>query len=53
MVNYTNADNRWSGNQFVTYDLGFVEDDLALDAVSFSIGYTYSIYSPKKLKEFR
>lgn len=51
--NYINEDNRWNGNQFLTYDLGFVEDDLSLDMLSFSIGYTYSIYSPKKLKEFR
>lgn len=51
--NYINEDNRWNGNQFLTYDLGFVEDDLALDMLSFSIGYTYSVYSPKKLKEFR
>ncbi len=53
LVNYINSDNRWNGNQFLTYDLGFVEDDLALDLLSFSLGYTYSVYSPKKLKEFR
>ena len=51
--NYINEDNRWSGNQFLIYDLGFVEDDLSLDMLSLSIGYTYSVYSPKKLKEFR
>ncbi|MFY0690258.1 MAG: hypothetical protein JXQ90_23995 [Cyclobacteriaceae bacterium] len=53
MSNYINEDNRWNGNQFLTYDLGFVEDDLALDVLSFSIGYTYSVYSPQKLKAFR
>ena len=51
--NYINEDNRWNGNQAIAYDLAFVEDDLSLDMLSFSIGYTYSIYSPKKLKEFR
>jgi hypothetical protein len=51
--NYINEENRWNANQLFTYDLGFVEDDLALDMLSFSIGYTYSVYSPKKLKEFR
>ncbi len=53
MFNYINSKNRWNANQFLTYDLGYVEDDLALDMISFSIGYTYSVYSPKKLKEFR
>ena len=57
MFNYINPDNRWNGgnsnNSVQTGDLAFVEDDLALDFVSFSIGYTHSIYSPKKLKEYR
>ena len=51
--NYINEDNRWNGNQAIVYDLAFVEDDVALDMLSFSIGFTYSVYSPKKLKEFR
>ncbi len=53
MFNYINENKRWNGNQFLTYDLAFVEDDLALDMISFSVGFTYSVYSPKKLKEFR
>ncbi len=53
LFNYINSDNRVNGNQFSTYDLGFVEDDLALDMLSLSVGFTYSVYSPKKLKEFR
>jgi hypothetical protein len=51
--NYINEENRWNGNPAITSDLAFVEDDLSLDMLSFSIGYTYSVYSPKKLKEFR
>lgn len=53
LFNYINPTNRWNGNQYLTYDLAFVEDDLALDMISFSIGYTYSVYSPKKLKQYR
>lgn len=53
LFNYINEENRWSGVPLFTSDLGFVEDDVALDMLSFSIGYTYSVYSPKKLKEFR
>ena len=53
LFNYINADARWNGNQPLTYDLGYVEDDLALDVISISLGYTYSVYSPKKLKSFR
>lgn len=54
MVNYINPDNRWNGGaggtSVLVGDLNYVEDDLALDFVSFSIGYTHSIYSPKKIK---
>lgn len=57
MLNYINPENRWNGgsgdNSLQAGDLAFVEDDLALDFITFSIGYTHSIYSPKKLKEYR
>ncbi len=53
LLNYINPHNRWSNNPLSTYDLAFVEDDFSLDMLSFSFGYTYSIYNPQKLKEFR
>ena len=53
LLNYINPDNRWSNNPLSTYDLAFVEDDFSLDMLSFSLGYTYSIYNPQKLKQFR
>ena len=53
LLNYINPNNRWSNNPLSTYDLAFVEDDLSLDMLSFSFGYTYSIYNPQKLKEFK
>ena len=53
LLNYINPNNRWSNNPLSTYDLAFVEDDLSLDMLSFSFGYTHSIYNPQKLKEFK
>ncbi len=48
---YNNPDNRWNNNQNSTFDLGYVQDDIKLNLFSFSVGYTHSIYSPKKLIE--
>lgn len=53
LLNYINPNNRWSNNPLSTYDLAFIEDDFSLDMLSFSFGYTYSIYNPQKLKEFK
>ena len=53
LYNYINAENRWSQNPLSSYDLAFVEDDLSLDLMSFSVGYIYSIYNPQKIKRFR
>lgn len=49
--NYIDADNRYT-NHSSNFDIGFVEDNLSLDVLSFSIGWAHSLYSPKKLKEF-
>ncbi|MFY0608257.1 MAG: PorT family protein [Cyclobacteriaceae bacterium] len=49
--NYINGENRYL-NKTSLFDLGFVESDLSLDFWSFTVGYTISIYSPKKLKEY-
>ncbi|XOV95305.1 MAG: hypothetical protein ACFHWX_11465 [Bacteroidota bacterium] len=48
---YNNPGNRWNNNQNSTFDVGYVQDDLKLNFFSFSVGYTQSIYSPKKLVE--
>ncbi len=50
LFNYINADNRYS-NQTIAFDLGHVEDNLTLNYVSFSIGYIYSIYNPKRKQD--
>ncbi|MEM9326402.1 MAG: outer membrane beta-barrel protein [Bacteroidota bacterium] len=46
--NYIDEDNRYS-NQSINFDLGHVEDNLRLDFLSLTIGYTLSIYNPKRL----
>lgn len=52
LFNYINADNR-NLNQDVLTTIGHVEDDLALNTVSFSIGYIKSLYKPRKRKQYR
>ena len=48
--NYVNPDNRYA-NQNVNFDLGHVEDDLRLHFMSLTLGYTLSIYNPKRLDD--
>jgi len=50
-LNYVNGEERYTNSES-TFDLGYVESDLSLNFISFSVGYTHSIYSPKKLKEY-
>jgi hypothetical protein len=50
--NLINGDNRLSAFP-EAFDLSYVEDDLSLDFVSFSIGWTHSIYKPQKIKDYR
>lgn len=52
LFNYINPDNRWE-NKDLNFGIGHVEDDLALNALSFSVGYTRSLYAPKKRKQYR
>ncbi len=47
LFNYIKAENRYA-NQSVNFDLGHVEDNLTLNLVTFTVGYTRSIYNPKK-----
>ncbi len=49
--NYINGENRYT-NKTGLFDLGFAESDLSLNFLSVSLGWTHSIYSPKKLKEY-
>jgi hypothetical protein len=51
LKNYINGDERYT-YQETTFDLAFAESDVSLNFVSFTLGYTHSIYSPKKLKDF-
>ena len=52
LFNYVDPANRYA-NKDVLLDIGHVEDDLALNAISFTIGYTRSFYKPSKRKEYR
>lgn len=52
LFNYINPDHRYA-NEDVNYDIGHVEDDLALNMITFSIGYTHSFYKPTKRKQYR
>ncbi len=48
-INYIDPDNRHA-DQRLSFDLGHIEDDLTLDFLSVNIGYTLSIYNPKRLE---
>ncbi len=50
-LNYINAENRYNSNESV-HGLSYVSDDLKLGYLSFTVGYTRSIYNPKKKKKF-
>ncbi|MEM6829313.1 MAG: outer membrane beta-barrel protein [Bacteroidota bacterium] len=52
LFNYINTDNR-NANPVVISDIGHVEDDLTLNTISVTVGYTYSIYKPTKRKQYR
>ncbi len=51
LLNYVNPDNRFNSNETV-YGLSYVSDDLSLGFLSITVGYTRSIYNPKKKKKF-
>lgn len=50
--NYINAENRYS-NRSSVFDLAIVEDNLSLNMMSITFGWTHSIYSPKKVQSKR
>jgi hypothetical protein len=52
LFNYIDPDNRFA-NSVVVENIGLVEDDLTLNAVSISVGYTRSFYSPRKKKQYK
>lgn len=52
LFNYINPENRYA-NQKVNFDIGHVEDDLAINTISIAIGYTRSFYKPTKRKQYR
>ncbi|MEO9484484.1 MAG: outer membrane beta-barrel protein [Ekhidna sp.] len=52
LLNYINPDNRWA-NEDLNYGVGHVEDDLTLNTLSISFGYTRSLYIPRKRKQYR
>lgn len=48
--NYVNSENRFINNASIT-GLTYVPDNLSLNFLSFSLGYTHSIYNPKKKRK--
>ncbi|MEQ8906167.1 hypothetical protein [Ekhidna sp.] len=52
LFNYLDPSNRFAIKD-VTFGVGHVEDDLTLNAVSISFGYTKSVYLPRKRKQYR
>ena len=52
LFNYVKPENRYANLDLFT-NIGFVEDDLALNTVSISFGYTRSFYNPVKRKQYR
>lgn len=52
LFNYIDPANRFA-NKDVLIDIGHVEDDLAINTISFTVGYTYSFYKPTKRKQYR
>lgn len=52
LFNYIDPTNRYA-NKDVIQDIGHIEDDLALNTISFSVGYTRSFYKPSKRKQYR
>lgn len=52
LFNYINSENRYK-NDVVWTNVGFVEDDLTINTLAFSVGYTRSLYKPRKRKQYR
>lgn len=52
LFNYINPDTRYL-NKDLSEDIAHVEDDLTLNTVSISVGFTKSFYNPRKRKEYR
>ncbi|MBV6647478.1 MAG: PorT family protein [Cyclobacteriaceae bacterium] len=50
---YHNKPETRYNNQDINFALGHTDDDLSLNFLSFTIGYSYSLYNPRKMKEFR
>lgn len=50
LLNYVNSENRYVSNASVN-GLAYVPDNLSLNYLSFSLGYTRSIYNPTKKRK--
>ncbi|MEL6562574.1 MAG: porin family protein, partial [Bacteroidota bacterium] len=50
LLNYVNSENRFVSNASIN-GLAYVPDNLSLNFLSFSLGYTHSIYNPKKKRK--
>lgn len=52
LFNYIKPENRFK-NDVVSTNIGFVEDDLTINTLAISVGYTLSLYKPRKRKQYR
>lgn len=52
LFNYIDPENRWD-NDDVRFGIGHVEDDLTINTITLSVGYTRSFYIPSKRKDYR
>lgn len=52
LLNYVNSESRFT-NSSSTFGLSYVPDNLSLNFLSFSLGYTHSIYNPKKKRKLK
>ena len=50
LLNYVNSENRFVNNESLS-GLGYVPDNLSLNYLTVSVGYTHSIYNPKKKRK--
>ncbi|WP_258105773.1 PorT family protein [Marinoscillum sp. MHG1-6] len=48
LTNYIKAENRYESKS-TSFDLGYVPDNVSINALSFTVGWSHSIYSPKKI----
>lgn len=52
LTNLVNTANRFE-NQELSLNLGYIDNNLKLDYLQFSLGFVHSVFNPKRLKKYR